>query len=190
MMPRAPLAAAALPEQARRATRFRAMFHREFGYVWTSLRRLGVHERDAEDVAQDVFVRVYGKLDDYDPTRPVRPWLFAFALRAASDWRRLARHRTEASIDPDHQPSPTMSAEEAVQRANERQLVLEALEHVEIDRRAVFVLYELDETPMKDIAEALGIPLFTAYSRLRLARREFADAARRIRAQRGERGEP
>ena len=63
--------------------------------------------------------------------------------------------------------------------------MLEALEHVDLERRGVFILFELDETPMKDIAEALGIPLFTAYSRLRAARAEFTTAVRRIASQRG-----
>src|SRR5579862_3687219 len=74
---------------------FRAVFEREFDYVWASLRRLGVHDRDLEDVAQDVFVQVHKRLPNYDPSRPIRPWLFAFAVRCASDWRRLARHRVE-----------------------------------------------------------------------------------------------
>jgi RNA polymerase sigma-70 factor (ECF subfamily) len=53
-------------------------------------------------------------------------------------------------------------------------LVMEALNAMPFEQRAVFVLYELDETPMKEIAESLGVPVNTAYSRLRLAREVFA----------------
>ena len=74
---------------------FRSIFDHEFSYVWTSLRRLGVPPRDLEDITHDVFVEVFRNLDRYDPTRPLRPWLFAFAFRFASDYRRLARHRVE-----------------------------------------------------------------------------------------------
>ena len=169
-----------------RQTRFRALFQAEFPYVWTSLRRLGVHPREVEDVAQEVFVNVYRRLDDYDPARPVRPWLFAFAFRSASDWRRLARNRVEVQGDLDQRPGGAMAADEALARAQDRELVQQALDQIDLDRRAVLVLYELDETPMKDIAEALGIPLFTAYSRLRVGRQELTTAIRRIRAQRGE----
>jgi len=170
-------------DDAQRRARFRAVFQREFDYVWASLRRLGVHDRDAEDVAQDVFVHVYRRLDDYDPTRPLRPWLFAFAFRCASDWRRLARHRVEAHDDLDRRPGQALPADAIVERAQERALVLQALEQVDLERRGVFILFELDQVPMKDVADSLGIPLFTAYSRLRVAREEFAAAVRRIRAQ-------
>ena len=47
-----------------RRERFRAVYEREFDYVWASLRRLGVHPRDLEDVAQDLFVRVHRHLDE------------------------------------------------------------------------------------------------------------------------------
>ncbi len=173
-------------DDVERHERFRALFEREFDYVWTSLRRLGVHERDVEDVAQEVFVQVYRKLDEFDPARPPRPWLFAFAFRCASDWRRLARHRVEAFDDPDRRPARSPGPEDAMARAQDRELVLRALEHVDLERRAVFILFELDGVPMKGIAESLGIPLFTAYSRLRVARQEFTAAVRRIRPERGE----
>jgi RNA polymerase sigma-70 factor (ECF subfamily) len=54
-----------------------------------------------------------------------------------------------------------------------------------MDRRAVFVLYDIDGEPMKEIARSLGIPVNTAYSRLRLARSEFGLAVKRLRAQDG-----
>ena len=82
-------------DDADRRARFRALFENQFDYVWTSLLRLGVHARDVEDVAQDVFEHVHRRLDEYDRSRPIRPWLFAFSFRCASDWRRLARHRVE-----------------------------------------------------------------------------------------------
>jgi RNA polymerase sigma-70 factor (ECF subfamily) len=62
----------------------------------------------------------------------------------------------------------------------DRQLVLQALESIDLDRRAVFVLYEIDGESMSDIALALGVPVNTAYSRLRAARAEFASAVKRL----------
>src|SRR5262249_14351656 len=79
---------------------FRSLFDREFSYVWTALRRLGVAARDLEDVTHDVFVEVFRNFARYDPARPVRPWLFAFAFRFASDYRRLVRHRVEIYEEP------------------------------------------------------------------------------------------
>jgi RNA polymerase sigma-70 factor (ECF subfamily) len=60
-----------------------------------------------------------------------------------------------------------------------------ALNRLELGRRAVFILHELDDQPMPEVAKALGIPLNTAYSRLRLAREHFASALQRARRRRG-----
>ncbi len=180
-----PHAAQHVADDSGRHARFRTVFEREFDYVWASLRRLGVHPRDIEDVAQDVFVHVHRRLDDYDRSRPIRPWLFAFAARSASDWRRLARHRVELLGIEGEAASSTPSADALVERLQDADLVLRALDSVDADRRAVFILHELDECPMKEIADALGLPLFTGYSRLRVAREEFTAAVRRLRPQRG-----
>jgi RNA polymerase sigma-70 factor, ECF subfamily len=180
-----PQTAHAAADDSDRHARFRAVFEREFDYVWGSLRRLGVHPRDVEDVAQDVFVHVHRRIDDYDASRPIRPWLFAFVVRSASDWRRLARHRVELLGVEGDAASSTPSADALVARMQDADLVLRALQGVDPDRRAVFILHELDECPMKEIAEALGIPLFTGYSRLRVAREEFTAAVRRLRPKRG-----
>jgi RNA polymerase sigma-70 factor (ECF subfamily) len=76
-------------------------------------------------------------------------------------------------------------ADEEFARMQDRALIERALEHVALDRRPVFILHELEECPMKEVAELLGIPLFTAYSRLRVAREEFASAVRQLRQTRG-----
>ncbi len=161
------------------------MFRAEFRYVWTSLRRLGVPPRDIEDVAHEVFLEVHRQLSRYDPARPARPWLFAFALRFAADYRKQARVRREGFGDLPDVADPGPGAEAQVQQRERCEIVAEALAAVELERRAVFILFELDEVPMAEIAASLGLPVNTAYSRLRLARDEFAAAARRIQKRRG-----
>jgi len=156
---------------------FRNVCERELRYVWTTLRRLGVREPDLPDVTQEVFIVVYQLLEDYDPTRPLRPWLFGIAYRIALRHRALARHRREVIGDeiadvPAEAPLP----DEVVARSRDRALVRRAIERIDVHRRAVFVLADLDGTPVPEIATALGIPLNTAYSRLRRAREEFGDA--------------
>jgi RNA polymerase sigma-70 factor (ECF subfamily) len=162
-----------------------AVFDENFDYLWKALRRFGVREADLEDLVHDVFLKIYLRSGDYDPSRPLRPWLFGFAYRVAADYRRLARHRLElpharADIADSQRP-----VDERIESHEERVLVQQALESVDVDRRAVFILHDLDEVPIPEIAEALGIPLNTAYSRLRLARAEFAAAAKRLRKSRG-----
>ena len=175
-----PRAAEPLPDGAGRHERFRALFEQEFDFVWTSLRRLGVHSRELQDVAQDVFVHVYRKLDDYQPSRPVRPWLFAFAVGCAADWRRLARHRVEALGMKVEGVAAAPSADAVLERKQDVALVLRALEHVGVERRPVFILHEFDGFSMREITSALDVPLFTGYSRLRVAREEFTVALRRL----------
>ena len=59
-------------------------------------------------------------------------------------------------------------------------MVLAALERIPLPRRAVLVMHDLDDVPVAEVASVLGIPLFTAYSRLRKARRELEVAVRRM----------
>ena len=161
--------------------RFRVLFEASFDYLWNTLRRLGVAPRDLEDVTHDVLLTVYRKFDTYDPARPLRPWLFAFGLRAASEYRRRIRSRREVSeyADPvDRLPL----ADERLQASEERALVAAALETLDLERRAVFVMHDLDEIPVPEIAQTLAIPLNTAYSRLRIAREQFVRAITRLRA--------
>ncbi len=164
---------------------FRRVFDAEYDYVFHSLRRLGVHDRDREDVAHDVFVAVYQNLGRYDRARPIRPWLFAFAFRFASDYRRLARHKTSLGV-PETVASPP-SAEDDVARGEAAAVLLRILDAMPMEQRAVFVMYEIDETPMKEIAESLDIPVNTAYSRLRLAREVFREEAEKAKKGGGER---
>jgi RNA polymerase sigma-70 factor (ECF subfamily) len=166
-----------------RAARLLAgLFEAHYDYLHQSLRRLGVQSRDIEDVLHDLFVKVYENLHRYDPTRPERPWLFAFAFRIASDHRRLARHRVELTGDFDDAIGPVPNAEDVAVGREAGRIAEAALATIPLDQRAVFLLYEIDEVPMKAIAESLQIPVNTAYSRLRLAREAFAAAVAVLRS--------
>jgi RNA polymerase sigma-70 factor (ECF subfamily) len=157
------------------------MYRSEFPYVWKTLRRLGVPPQDLEDLVHDLFVVVHRHLGDYDPTRPLRPWLFGIAVRIVADFRRSPRNMREIlrdAIEPiDAGPTP----HERLEGKEARELLLRALDTLDLDRRAVFVMHELDEIAMPEIAAALAIPVNTAYSRLRLARAEIASVIERSR---------
>ena len=174
----APVTAAALD--------FRATYEAHFRYVWHSLRRLGAPDRDLEDLAHDVFVVLYRGREQYDTARAIKPWLFGICFRVASDYRRRARHRFEVQAEHEAVADGALPADEQMAERQDKQLVLDALGTLEIDRRAVFVMHDLDGHPMPDIAAALGAPLNTCYSRLRLAREQFTTAVRRKMAQRKE----
>jgi RNA polymerase sigma-70 factor, ECF subfamily len=161
---------------------FRSIFEQEFDYVWHSLCRLGVRESDVKDAAQEVFITVHGLLADYDPSRPLRPWLFGITYRIASRQRALARHRREVFGDAPDRADGSASPEKALEVRQRQRLAQCAIDQLELGRRAVFVLHEIDGEPVPEIAHALGIPLNTAYSRLRLAREDFRRAVRRMTA--------
>jgi RNA polymerase sigma-70 factor, ECF subfamily len=164
---------------------FERLYEAGVDYVWLSLRRLGVREADLEDVTHDVFLAVHARIADYDLARPVKPWLFAFALRIASDYRRSARVRLEVADGapevPDSQPSP----EERLALSDARRLLEEALRGLDLDLRAVFILHDLDGYSIPEITAVLGGPLATQYTRLRLAREKLAAAVHRVRLRRG-----
>jgi len=173
-----------MPDPARSTTGvtpdLAAIYEAELPYVWESLRRLGVREADLEDVAHDLFIALQRRLPDYDPARPLRPWLFGFALRVASDYRKSARVRLEVVAAPRDTADARPGAEERLAAREARDLILRALDSLTLEQRAVLALHDLDGYSMPEIAQALGEPLNTLYSRLRAARIEFTAAVRRL----------
>jgi RNA polymerase sigma-70 factor (ECF subfamily) len=163
---------------------FRAVFEGESSYVWNTLKRLGVRDRDLEDLTQEVFLVVFRRLGDYDPARPLRPWLFGIAYREAQNHRR--RQRPVVPQDLEQTPDGAPTAEQRLALRQAQEIVLQALDAIDLDRKAILIAHDIDEQPIPAVAQELGIPLNTAYSRLRLARNDFQTAIRRIRLRRGE----
>ncbi len=165
---------------------FETVYEAHFDFVWRSMGRLGVDPSAVEDAAQDVFVIAHRRLAEFEGRSSVKTWLFGIALRVAGDHRRAARRKRsqgfvpEADADTDavpdtEAPSPLDAATrtEAVARL---QAILGELDE---DRRAVFILAELEQMSAPEIAEAVGANLNTVYTRLRAARREFNEAVAR-----------
>jgi len=147
-------------------------------YVLRTLRRLGVDRRDLEDMSHEVFLVLWRGWERYDPTRDFKPYLFGIVFRiAASHRRKYWRELSSPMVDrTDGGPSPEL----AIQAEQDRAVVLAALSCVPLQRRSVLIMRDLDEISMTDVAATLSIPLFTAYSRLRKARREVEAAIREI----------
>lgn len=152
------------------APSFVATFRVHGPYVWRLLRRLGVSPDDADDLCQEVFVVVHRRWADIDKTRPIRPWIYGVAVRLASQHKR-GRRRHDSTNLPHDLASPA-AQHDAIEQRQARDLLQEAIAGLDEPKRAVFVLYELEELTMPEIAEAVGCPLQTAYSRLRAARQE------------------
>ncbi|MCB9752025.1 MAG: RNA polymerase sigma factor [Myxococcales bacterium] len=155
--------------------------------VWRCLAALGVPEAALDDAAQDVFVIAYRRITAYDGRAPVRAWLYGIARKVALKHRerafRRARERLRlvdaARTDEGGAPAP----DEQVARSEAVSVVESCLERLDEDKRAVFVLSELEGLRAPEVAEALGIKLNTVYSRLRAARALFNRELERRRAQ-------
>jgi RNA polymerase sigma-70 factor, ECF subfamily len=153
-------------------------YQRELDYLLGSLRRLGVPRADLEDVAHEVFLVMHRRWDAYDDLRPLRPWLFGIAFRVATSQRR--RGAREVPSDIHDAQDRGLSPDDAAAASETRGHLLKALAHVPLERRAVLLMHDLDELPMREIAEQLELPLFTAYSRLRKARKELDSALQHL----------
>ena len=160
---------------------FDEVYEAEFSFVCNSLRRLGASAHDVADLAQEVFVVLLRRLSDYDPARPVRPWLFGIALRVLVDDRRLARRKHEV-VGVMHDWNDPRTARDGAPAADARDLVLDAMRALDVEQRAVLTLHDIEEFSMPEIAHALSIPVNTGYSRLRLARERLGREVRRLRA--------
>ncbi|WP_240488374.1 RNA polymerase sigma factor [Labilithrix luteola] len=159
-----------------------AIFREYAPYVHRVLRHLGVASEDIDDVMQDVFIVVHRKVADFEPRGSLRAWVHGIAIRVTSRHRRRRSRVRETAkgdaldaIDP-RTPAETLDAQDA------RRILAGILDQLDDDKRAVFVLYELEELSMQEVAEAAEIPLQTAYSRLRAARELVYEAVRRHQA--------
>jgi RNA polymerase sigma-70 factor (ECF subfamily) len=148
-------------------------------FIWRVLRRLGVRAADIEDVCQEVFVVVHRKLPEFAQRSSLRTWLYSIALRCASDHRRRA-HVEREQCASELADAPIEAAQEASVADRQARVVLDRiLDTLDEPKRAVFVLYELEELTMAEVAEAVACPLQTAYSRLHAARDAFEAAVKR-----------
>jgi len=153
-----------------------AVYEAHFRYVWRCLRSLGVHDAQLDDALQDVFVVVQQKLADFDGRAELRTWLYAIALRIARKYRERLR-RAPGSLETARESQPelalTASGEGAL-LSNERLALAHAvLATLSDEQREVFVLSRVEQMSAPEIAEVIGIPLNTVYSRLRAARLAF-----------------
>lgn len=140
-------------------------------FTWRALRRLGVPESDVEDVCQEVFVVVHRKLGDFEGRSSLKTWIYGICARTASDYRRSGRVRREVVTDAPPEGTHEASQHDVLQMREARKALDRILDQLDDDKRSVFVLYEIEELTMAEVAEALQCPLQTAYSRLHAARK-------------------
>jgi RNA polymerase sigma-70 factor (ECF subfamily) len=157
---------------------FAEVYEAHFEFVWRSARRLGVFDAALDDVVQDVFVTVYRRLGEFEGRSQLKTWIFGILRHHVRDMRRsMQRKPTEAlATEPlDGSDGP----HECALRQQGTKLLHHLLGTLDDDLREVFVLAELEQMSVPEIASALSANVNTVYSRLRTARQEFDAALKR-----------
>jgi RNA polymerase sigma-70 factor (ECF subfamily) len=163
---------------------FERLYDGHAAFVARAVRRLGVNDAQIEDVVQEVFLVAFRRLDDFEGRSPITTWLYGIALRVARLQRRTSRRadlhgaidRGAAAETEKAADAAALRPDAAAETADAYRLLLRLLGELDDDKREIFVLVELEQMPMPEVADLLGLKLNTAYSRLRLAREAFAKA--------------
>jgi RNA polymerase sigma-70 factor, ECF subfamily len=152
-------------------------------FVWRTLQRMGVREAEVDDQLQEVFVVVHNRLGSFDGSARMTTWLFGICMRVAAAYRRRAHRRREVVGDvPEDGQLDRDGPEDAAMARQARERLLEILDLMDLEKRTLFVMFELDEMPCGEIAEILDVPVGTVHSRLSTARKEFQAALKRFSA--------
>jgi RNA polymerase sigma-70 factor (ECF subfamily) len=166
-----------LPDSPHDRIDAQALFRAHARFVASFLRRLGAPYDDIDDLVQEVFLVAHRKGGFVPGSGAPRSWLGAIALRVASGHRRSRNRRHEepgeAAVSAAVAPSDVAAALEAQQALR---CVQRALDTLDLEHRAAFVLYEFEDESCESIAASQGIPVGTVYSRLHHARRRFLEA--------------
>lgn len=152
---------------------FAAAYREHLAWMLHTVKRLGVRGHEGHDVAHDVFVTAWRRIDGYSPERPLRPWLFGIAFRVVANRRALKSHSQTPEPELDQHRGTAATPDAHLEAEQTRGHVLRALDELPLDQRALFVGHDIDQTPIVELARELDVPLNTAYSRLRLARAKF-----------------
>jgi RNA polymerase sigma-70 factor, ECF subfamily len=186
--PQQPAAVRAVPETG---LVFADVYESQFSFVWRCALRLGAPADSVDDIVQETFIVVHRRLAEFEGRSTIKTWLFGIAANIVRAHRRVDRvnqlHNRETSEDVElERVADTNEGPHEIATRAEAVLVLDRLlDELDDDKREVFVLAELEQMSAPEIAQAIGVPLNTVYSRLRLARESFAAAAARHRARDG-----
>ncbi len=180
------------PESNTELPPFSVVYETYFDLVWSAARHLGVSPDSIDDVVQEVFVVIHARLNTVQRVDSLRSWVYSVARRTVSTFRRAQRSRETtgaqyAAVSDWMAPlSPTPLDE--TERNEQQRLVWQLLSELDEPKREVFILAEIEEFTAPEIAEALGLPVNTVYSRLRSARQAFDQGMTRYLARQQEAG--
>jgi RNA polymerase sigma-70 factor (ECF subfamily) len=144
--------------------------------IYSFVRHMVGHEADAQDLAQEAFVRAYGAMDRFRPGAPFEPWLYAIAANLCRSHLRRARRRPfslEVLGESGDPPAPDGDPSAVVEEREERCRLFAAIQALAVDQRLVIVLRHLRGRSYQEIAAILRLPVSTVEHRLRAARKQL-----------------
>jgi RNA polymerase sigma factor (sigma-70 family) len=133
--------------------------------------RLLNHRQDAEDVTQEVFLRVFRSLHCWDSSRPLKPWIMGITVNRCRTWLSQRTKRPDI-VDYLHETVSKDDADDSQELVTEIQL---ALGNLRTDYRSVFVLFHEQGQSYEEIAQAMDRPVGTIKTWLHRARTEVLD---------------
>jgi RNA polymerase sigma-70 factor (ECF subfamily) len=148
-------------------------------FVPQTLRYLGVVEGALLDAAQDVLVIALRRLHDFEGRSSLKTWLYGICIRVAHDCRRRDRGNRELLVERMPEVTSPAEQESVVERGEWRRTLNALLDQLDEGQRAAFVLFEIQRLSMKEVADALGCPLQTAYFRHKSAQMQVLKAFER-----------
>lgn len=137
---------------------FSELVRRHQAAVFTVCYRVLGNREDAEDAAQEAFVRAYGKLESFEGRSSFKTWM----LRLATNVSLNELGKRKGSYPEDTRPGPAPNPETELLRSEAIAGVHEALQHLKPEHRAAVVLRDLRELSYAEVAEALAVPEGTA----------------------------
>lgn len=159
--------------------RFLAIYDGVAPMTMRVLRRLGVPDELLDDALQEVFIVVHRRLAEFEDRSSVKTWVTGITVRVAQALRRKERRRlarVSPTEDVDAFLAEGASPHDVAARREAMAVVGAFLDALDEDKRTVFVLRELEQMTVPEIAEATGTNLNTVYARSRAARRAFEEA--------------
>ncbi len=167
---------------------FDTVYETMVDYVWNAVCRLGVHGADAEDVVQEIFVIVYRRLGEFEGRSQVKTWVFKLMVHVVQHYFRThARRPGDRATEKGTEIQALVAAQEKgpageLERREALRVLDRLLAELEASKRLVFVLAEVEQLTLAEIAEVVEANANTVASRLRAARRDFDQALLRFQA--------
>ena len=157
-----------------------ATYREHYGFVWRSLRRLGVPDGAVDDAVHDVFVVAARRLKEFEGRAAITSWLFSVAVHVSQHQRRaIARRRRRREAIARHTEA-TGQPRDAYAQQDAAHTLHALLDHLDDGQRHVFILMELEQMTGREVAQILGLKTATVHSRLRAARTQLRRHAEQL----------